>query len=40
MDNVSFILGILFCMVLDILVSIANYFLQKAITLRKQRKAI
>lgn len=40
MDNVSFIIGILFCMVLDILFSIANYFVQKALTLRKQRKVI
>lgn len=40
MDTVSFVSGVLFCMVLDILFSIANYFVQKAITLRDQRRAI
>lgn len=38
LDGVSFGAGILFCMVMDILFSVANYFLQKARTLKNQRK--
>ena len=37
-DSYSFIVGILFAMILDILFSVANYFVEKSFALRKKRK--
>lgn len=35
----NFVLGFIFCMVADVFFSIANYFVQKALALRKERSA-
>lgn len=37
-DYNSFVLGIFVCMILDVLFSIANYFLEKAFAMRTERK--
>lgn len=34
-----FLIGYVFCMICDVVFSIANYFVQKALTLRKSRSA-
>lgn len=38
-DFPSFFCGVIFCMILDVFFSIANYFLQKALLIRQKRKS-